>query len=33
MASILMQTVRIVYYFPVLLIAGLATGFLIGIIS
>ncbi|MCD7796119.1 MAG: Gx transporter family protein [Clostridiales bacterium] len=33
MAAILMQTVRIVYYFPVLLIAGLATGFLIGTIS
>lgn len=32
-AAIIMQTVRIVYYIPVLLIAGLVTGFLMGLIS
>lgn len=33
MAAIVMRTVRIVYYFPVLLIAGLVTGLLLGIVS
>lgn len=33
MAAIVMQTARIVYYFPVLLIAGLVTGMLLGIVS
>lgn len=32
-AAIVMQTARIVYYIPVLLIAGLVTGFLMGLIS
>ena len=32
-AAIVMQTARIVYYFPVLLIAGLVTGLLLGIVS
>ena len=33
MAAIVMQTARIVYYLPVLLAAGLATGLLLGIVS
>ena len=33
MAAIVMQTVRIVYYLPVLLVAGLITGMLLGIVS
>ena len=33
MAAIVMQTARIVYYLPVLLVAGLITGMLLGIIS
>lgn len=33
MAAIVMQTARIVYYLPVLLIAGLITGMLLGIVS
>lgn len=33
MAAIVMQTARIVYYLPVLLIAGLITGMLLGIAS
>lgn len=32
-AAAVMNTVRIVYYFPVLLISGLITGLLIGIVS
>lgn len=32
-AAIVMRTARIVYYFPVLLIAGLVTGLLMGIIA
>ncbi|MGN1202950.1 MAG: Gx transporter family protein [Eubacterium sp.] len=32
-AAIVMETVRIAYYLPVLLIAGLITGLLLGIIS
>ncbi len=32
-AAIIMETVRIAYYLPVLLVAGLITGFLMGIIS
>lgn len=32
-AAIIMETVRIAYYLPVLLVAGLVTGFLMGIIS
>ena len=32
-AAVIMSTVRIVYYLPVLLISGLVTGLLIGIIS
>lgn len=32
-AAIIMQTSRIVYYLPVLLIAGLVTGLLMGVIS
>lgn len=32
-AAIVMSTVRIVYYLPVLLVAGLVTGLLIGIVS
>lgn len=32
-AAVVMNTVRIVYYFPVLLISGLVTGLLIGIVS
>lgn len=32
-AAVIMSTVRLVYYLPVLLISGLVTGFLIGIVS
>jgi heptaprenyl diphosphate synthase len=32
-ASIIMDTVRIAYYLPVLLVAGMITGLLIGVIS
>ncbi len=32
-AAVIMETVRIAYYLPVLLVAGLVTGFLMGIIS
>ncbi len=32
-AAAVTQTVRIVYYFPVLLVSGLISGFLIGIVS
>lgn len=32
-AAIVMHTSRIVYYFPVLLVAGLVTGMLMGVIS
>ena len=32
-AAVLMGTGKIVYYLPVLLIAGLLTGFLIGLLS
>ncbi len=32
-AAIIMSTVRIVYYLPVLLVSGLVTGFLIGLLS
>lgn len=32
-AAIVMETVRIAYYLPVLLVAGLITGLLIGIVS
>ena len=33
MAAIVLESVSIGYYFPVLLISGLATGFVIGVIS
>lgn len=33
MAAVVLQSVSIGYYFPVLLISGLITGFLIGVIS
>jgi heptaprenyl diphosphate synthase len=32
-ASMVTQTIRIVYYLPVLLVAGLVTGFLLGVVS
>lgn len=32
-AAVIMETVRIAYYLPVLLVAGLVTGFLMGVIS
>ncbi|MGN1122932.1 MAG: Gx transporter family protein [Eubacterium sp.] len=32
-AAIVMETIRIAYYLPVLLVAGLITGFLMGIVS
>lgn len=32
-AAIVMETVRIAYYLPVLLVAGLITGFLMGVVS
>lgn len=32
-AAFVMETIRIAYYFPVLLIAGLMTGLLIGIVA
>lgn len=32
-AAVLMRTAGIVYYFPILLAAGLVTGFIIGIVS
>lgn len=32
-ATIVMETVRIAYYLPVLLVAGLATGLLLGIVA
>lgn len=32
-AGIVMNTARIIYYFPVLIFAGLATGLLIGLVS
>lgn len=32
-AAIIMETVKIAYYLPVLLIAGLLTGFLLGVVS
>ncbi len=32
-AAVVMETVRIVYYLPVLLVAGLITGLLLGIVS
>lgn len=32
-AAIVMETARIAYYLPVLLVAGLATGLLLGIVS
>lgn len=33
MAAIVLESINIGYYFPVLLISGLATGFVIGVIS
>lgn len=33
MAMVAMETVRVMYYFPILLIAGVLTGFLIGVIA
>ena len=32
-AAVIMETVRIAYYLPVLLVAGLITGLLLGIVS
>lgn len=32
-ACVIMETIRIVYYFPVLLVAGLVTGLLLGVVS
>ena len=32
-AAIVMETIRIAYYLPVLLVAGLVTGFIMGVVS
>ena len=32
-AAIIMKTIRIAYYLPVLLVAGLVTGMLLGIVA